>query len=706
MAAFKKYVGNYIEVASTLFRDLPSHTPNLIEGSTKSTYDHQIAADLPRTHYVSYQYPVAEIQHRLQDTSHLYDDATETLKDEKKPLAYTQGNFDGRIFTRARINTLPGYPENSFIAHEHAGGINSYYNDICFSYIDDDGRNCAFSIAFLRDDPDPEKSIKRPFSLAIIRNTTAAPSDREVLYLTHPTLVPETSPCGLVKVTFDPNTASWPDLDRLLQGKNGVVLYNDHLYYVNRMDQSITPIPEHTDNQEQLARLKASIASMQDNQFRLIDHDEVELIQSVANFIELASPRDLGEEIEEEGVPDEAFAFLRSASISQLLSGIIDGDSVNYERFVSLAERIISNHNIDDRDYRTTLLQKYITFAQTIPHGDDLDEHLAALAEATQNDVDFFKLDHFERALKTMFAKVNERLDTLEDEEAKKRFKLQNQLALYAIELELQASILSEEKQTNIKEALLKQATAIQRLSENPPLDKNFPTLVAETLQDALKKQKVGLAETHQQDIKKIVTDNEQELIKLEKEKPVKPNFWQRNRTALLIGATALLLAVSLALVLTGVLAPLGIALAAGSLASAAAMGLTATAGAFTIAAGAKIAYDEKQFAKRLTLHEEKVQRCKDSLNPKLERSDADHRQKLQAFEVPFQRLSQELASPLHSPADQVLPVAPMRRARSLSDVSLGASRETLLGATAPLRRSRSLSDVRDEDHLDLGHTL
>ncbi|AHE66541.1 hypothetical protein [Legionella oakridgensis] len=605
MVAFKKYTGNYSQVLSQLHLPKGFDAPN----GSKTAYDEAVEKDLPRICYASYQHSVREMQDRLRDTSHQADES----------LSYTQGNFYGGVFTESSIKTLPKFFDLIPQAASE-GTLRTFQNSIGFAFVDDAGRNCGISITYLRDDSNPDipaDARNCPFAVAIIRNTTAEPSQREVTYLSHPDVLAE----------------------------------------------------------------EAAAA---------------------------------GEDLDSAALPAELARLINSEKISRLLQPLFAGESISLQAFSELDERIKANHNIDDRDYRTTLLQKYVTFAQTMPHDDDLDEHLAAVAEAAQNDVNFFKLDDFEHSLKTLFTKINEQIDAhSDDEETQKPLKLQNQLALYAIELELKASILFDEKQRNIKEALLKQAAAIQQLSEHPPKDKNFPTLVTETLQQALTAQKAKMRQEHQQDKGRIITENGQELIKLDKEKPSQPNFWQRNRTALVIGTLALLLAVSLALVLTGVLAPVGIALAAGSLASAIAIGLTATSGAFTIAAGAKIAYDETQFAngtsqyhKQLKLHEDKVQQCRDSLNPRLERADDAYRQKLQGFEVPFQTLSQELATPLYSLADQAPPVASMRRARSLSDVSLGTSREALFSPSLP--RSRSLSDVRDdEEHgLDVGHAL
>ena len=96
MPLFKKVSGNYVDVVDVLELPKAYYAPQ-----TRSAYKAQIEKDLPRTAYVSYQ----------KTTSQMQDDYRNDSLLEDRDLSFTQGNFEGGVFTDTQIKTSPKFME-------------------------------------------------------------------------------------------------------------------------------------------------------------------------------------------------------------------------------------------------------------------------------------------------------------------------------------------------------------------------------------------------------------------------------------------------------------------------------------------------------------------------------------------------------------------------------------------------------------------
>jgi len=178
MAKFKKFTGNYIEVVKAL------GLPDVFYANLgKETYKRQIKLDLGRIKYLSYQHTVAQIQARLEDTSHL----------SKGEYSYSQGDFFAGFFSEISIKNHDRYNEVVTLASNEKT-LENVFNAVDFSYTDDEGNLCGLSIAYLRDDCDPNNvstnqipvhERKLPFNVAVIKHVNREPAQREVTFISH-----------------------------------------------------------------------------------------------------------------------------------------------------------------------------------------------------------------------------------------------------------------------------------------------------------------------------------------------------------------------------------------------------------------------------------------------------------------------------------------------------------------------------------------
>lgn len=170
MAKFIKFSGNYEQVAGSLgFNGF--YAPQ----DTEALYEIQIEKDIPRTCYFSFSHTVASMQ--------------ESLRIRHTPLSFTQGNFDGGVFTETQIKTSEKFFEYSSTPCPDSKDL---VDSLRIAYVDDAGSNCAFSVAFLRDDSNllvPVEKRKFLYSIAIIKNSNSAPQDREATYIAHEDLL-------------------------------------------------------------------------------------------------------------------------------------------------------------------------------------------------------------------------------------------------------------------------------------------------------------------------------------------------------------------------------------------------------------------------------------------------------------------------------------------------------------------------------------
>ncbi|MFY7697322.1 MAG: hypothetical protein ACOVQX_00600 [Legionella sp.] len=186
MTCFKKFNGNFIEVVQQLGLSSDFYTTRN-ETSVKNIqkYDQQILLDLPRTCYVNTKICSEEMKTRLANRTHL---------DPSNAVSYTQGMLNGNFFPATYLSsTFLCQAYSDAIAENSTQDLN---NNLSFSYLDADDKLCGVSINYLRDDssihrinPVPNDERKRPYIITIIRNTNAAPDNREVTYISHKSLL-------------------------------------------------------------------------------------------------------------------------------------------------------------------------------------------------------------------------------------------------------------------------------------------------------------------------------------------------------------------------------------------------------------------------------------------------------------------------------------------------------------------------------------
>ncbi len=173
MTILKKFQGNYIEIVNAL--QLP---PSFYEIQTREAYEAQIEKDLPRICYVNFGGNVQGMQRRLANNNHLKEDE----------LSYTQGDFFAGIFTESKIASSYIYVP-TLVKADDSKTKDHCYEQIQFTYIDDNGTLCGFSLAYLRDDSDLSILVeKRPlnYALAIIKDVNKHSPERNVVFFTHP----------------------------------------------------------------------------------------------------------------------------------------------------------------------------------------------------------------------------------------------------------------------------------------------------------------------------------------------------------------------------------------------------------------------------------------------------------------------------------------------------------------------------------------
>lgn len=171
---FKKFTGNYIEVAKDL-----KFIPAFYGTSDRDTYTKDVNKDLHRICYVNFSGNVAGMQQRLADSRHLGDDE----------LSYAQGNFYGGLFAESLLRYSPVYIKTIVDVSEEGG-----CNCIGFNYDDDKGRHCGVTLIYLRDNSDDSINVEEQplrYTLAIIRNVNAPPSQREVVFWSDPVFLYE-----------------------------------------------------------------------------------------------------------------------------------------------------------------------------------------------------------------------------------------------------------------------------------------------------------------------------------------------------------------------------------------------------------------------------------------------------------------------------------------------------------------------------------
>ncbi|MFZ4076515.1 MAG: hypothetical protein ACOYKA_00885 [Legionellaceae bacterium] len=151
------FSGNYIATAN--FLGLP---PSFYQDTTPEEYHRMIGLDLDRTPYFVSQDKIKRHQMKLNAGT-------------ADHLSYSQGDFDGRLF--AQTPFLSGAPEG-FELHRFG-----------FSYEDDKGVLCGFAMVYGVEKSKPKEPM---ITLSIIRDVTASPKDRQVLFASSPGFLKKT----------------------------------------------------------------------------------------------------------------------------------------------------------------------------------------------------------------------------------------------------------------------------------------------------------------------------------------------------------------------------------------------------------------------------------------------------------------------------------------------------------------------------------
>ncbi|WP_058534430.1 hypothetical protein [Legionella saoudiensis] len=177
MAKVRKLTGNYVDILKVMYPVMPfypteeGHVENYTSPSSDLTG--QLLLDLDRDQYVS-----------TNDRS--FDEFVATWMNPATSVAYNQGNLTASFFSM-----LLGFYiqlEPRFEEHETAEGApdriqdrltyvhRDNKRDIGLAYFDDNGVPCGISIDYSILDPNL-------WTISIIRNTTAAPEERQVFLL-------------------------------------------------------------------------------------------------------------------------------------------------------------------------------------------------------------------------------------------------------------------------------------------------------------------------------------------------------------------------------------------------------------------------------------------------------------------------------------------------------------------------------------------
>ena len=132
--------------------------------------------------------------------------------------------------------------------------------------------------------------------------------------------------------------------------------------------------------------------------------------------------------------------FAHSAPLIKLLSGLIENGTLSITKFKELKNRMRSSQNLDDKDFRTTLLKELIDQYQSYKNG-SLDNFLKKIEEESKNTFDFFESKRFQEKLNEIYKHIrNDMLSTIGDSADKKLALKKLQLTYIAVMLDLRNS--------------------------------------------------------------------------------------------------------------------------------------------------------------------------------------------------------------------------------------------------------------------------
>lgn len=554
MGKIVEYTGNYVEVinALNLFKSFYS------EQETKEQYTYEIEKDLGRTDFFSLKSSRAELQNRIRRET-----------DAQTHFSYTQGNFDGRIFSKFLMGFQPG------IQAESADKADDPYftKTIGLNYVDDKGIQCGFALSAYRNDNNLEIPIKeREYSYIITRieNVNLEPEKRKVTVLSN---IPDVANHAFV----DPEAA---------QNLNAIQAVE---FMPNQIIEKVASLTNSNDLNSLLADLFNSEGSLSLDKLNelssrfgssTLDNRDFKIkhINSFINFAETYLKQD--EKLQED--------------INQLKNDI--SSDVNLFKVEGTDNLIISRlHDLISKSIKTYKLPE--TANKLLKANDlnlfiyNLEQQYSHLQESKILNVSKEENQQFKSKINILrhYAQYpfNVDIDELPEIKSVNNFdKLINSTDLIVIDYDQMLSLLekAQEKMPHLADSF---AHEIERLI----IDGN-------NNQSAPNNNKFHLSRL----IEIINKGREQELSSIKSPSeviaPVKPEgtFFKRNGTAFSIGIAAIIGTIGIALTLTGILAPLGIALS-GIGFTLGLLGLGLGAGVSLVSAGSIIAKENNHQA-------------------------------------------------------------------------------------------------------------
>lgn len=172
-------------------------------------------------------------------------------------------------------------------------------------------------------------------------------------------------------------------------------------------------------------------------------------------------------DIEDSAIPQAIDNIVNSEFISSLLVDLFEGEHINIEKFDSLAARVFTNHNIDNRDFKKLKMLELIDFAKNnLPDFEKISLTLDSIEQKSKNDFSFYKEEEFKLHLEEIISLINQHIP---NEDIKKKFNL----TCKAIHLELyrESPITVSEEERLEKAFFMTQAKIIRSLRDNPKLD-------------------------------------------------------------------------------------------------------------------------------------------------------------------------------------------------------------------------------------------
>ena len=143
------------------------------------------------------------------------------------------------------------------------------------------------------------------------------------------------TPCALVKMSKNPLTCSYNEIDKLIQCENTIILYNNELFFADRVTQSVEKIIITTDKQADFNQLKLAIG----DSAKLADITQLKLIESVTGS---SFKKNLAEYVT---LIENRFNFLQTAD---WLNSKGKEETVNIKKLYAVANFIIQHTSTDD----------------------------------------------------------------------------------------------------------------------------------------------------------------------------------------------------------------------------------------------------------------------------------------------------------------------------------------------------------------------